>query len=145
MKSEKIVVSVILQDSGEGEVLANVPLLQGCYATGGSEDEAVERVKDVLVQHMRNTFGDHEFPPEEITETVAVKLDDKVFKYTAFFFSMGIGYKVLIPLLPGCVAKGKNFQDALKAIKEELERFASIPSTRPLFLEENVRRIEIEY
>jgi len=145
MKTEKITVTVVLQDNGEGEVLANVPLLQGCYATGGSDDEAVEKVKDVLVQHMRDAFSAHESPPEEITETVAVKLDDKIFKYTAFFFSMGIGYKVLIPLLPGCVAKGKNYHDALKAIKEELEHFASIPTTRPLFTEENVRRIEVEY
>lgn len=142
---EKISISVVISDGGEGEVLANVPLFQGVYATGNSEEEALKNIKEKVGVFMQSEFSAHEHPPEEITEPLAVKVDGKVLKYTAFFFSLGEGYKVLIPLLPGCVAMGKTFQAAFDDIKQALDRFAEIPTTKRLFIEENIKKIEVDY
>ena len=142
---EKMSVSVVISDGGEGEVLANAPLFQGVYATGNSEEEALKKIKEKIEEFLRTEYSAHEHPPEEVTETVAVEVDGKVLKYTAFFFSLGMGYKVLIPLLPGCVAKGKTFQTAFNDIKQALNFFAGIPTTKKLFIEENVKKIEVDY
>ena len=53
-------------------------------------------------------------------------------------------YKVLIPVLPGCVEMGKTYEEAVKNITKTLRHFATIPTTKEMFVEENVKKFEIE-
>ena len=55
---------------------------------------------------------------------MAKKKVAKVLKYTAVFEPEDVGgYSVTIPVLPGCVSQGENFEEALKNIKEAAELY----------------------
>lgn len=55
-------------------------------------------------------------------------IKSKVLQYTAVFEpdkECG-GYTVTIPMLPGCISEGDNFEDALKNITEAAELYLSV-------------------
>lgn len=143
---KKFVFSAVIHETDEGECTANIPLLPGCYASGNSEEAVLEEVKNKVKNFLTSEYSEDESPPGEITEVIEVKVEGKVLKYTAFFFPMGGDeYKVLFPFLPGCVAKGKTYEEALNQIKKEINIFAAIPSTKELFVQEKIKKIEIEF
>lgn len=55
---------------------------------------------------------------------MAKKKIAKVFQYTAVFEPEKTGgYSVTIPVLPGCISQGENFEEALTNIKEAAELY----------------------
>jgi len=52
----------------------------------------------------------------------------KIYKYTAVFEpdKEAGGFVVTIPVLPGCVTEGDNFEEALKNIKEAAELYLEV-------------------
>lgn len=141
----KFTYSVVIQKVDEDEYAANVPAFPGCSVSGSSEEEAIEEAQNMVKGFISQEYGQEDPLPQEITERIEVKLEGKVLKYTAFFFPMGSSeYKVLIPLLPGCVEKGKTYEEALGNIKKTISHFATIPTTKELFVEENIKKIDIE-
>lgn len=143
---KKFVFSAVIHKADEDEYTANVPLIPGCYASGNSEEVVIEEAKSKVKDFLMSEYSEDDPPPSEITEVIEVDVEGKVLKYTAFFFPMGGNeYKVLFPFLPGCVAKGKTYEDALKQIKKEINIFAAIPSTKELFVQEKIKKIEIEF
>ena len=58
--------TVIVEKDEDGNYLAIVPALQGCYAEGSTKDEALEMVKDAIALHVEDRLEAGEPIYEEV-------------------------------------------------------------------------------
>ena len=58
--------TVVVEKDDEGNYLAIVPALQGCYAEGSSKEEALEMVKDAITLHIEDRLEAGESIYEEV-------------------------------------------------------------------------------
>jgi predicted RNase H-like HicB family nuclease len=58
--------TVVVEQDEDGNFLAIVPALQGCYAEGSTRDEALEFVKDAILLHLEDRKARNEPVYEEV-------------------------------------------------------------------------------
>ncbi len=58
--------TVVVERDEDGNFLAIVPALQGCYAEGSSKEEALELVKDAIALHIEDRLETGEPIYEEV-------------------------------------------------------------------------------
>jgi predicted RNase H-like HicB family nuclease len=58
--------TVVVERDEEGNFLAIVPALQGCYAEGSTMEEALELVKDAIALHIEDRLENGEPIYEEV-------------------------------------------------------------------------------
>ena len=65
--------TVVVEQDEDGQYVASVPLLQGCYTQGDTYEEAMENIKDAIKLHIeaRRALGEH-IPIESAIDEVTV-------------------------------------------------------------------------
>lgn len=58
--------TVVVEKDEDGNFLALVPALQGCYAEGATKEEALELVKDAILLHIEDRLESGEPINEEV-------------------------------------------------------------------------------
>jgi len=64
---------VIIEQDEDGVFVASVPSLQGCYTEGGTFEETIKNVKDVIKLHIKARKETLDIPDDTKTEFVGVK------------------------------------------------------------------------
>ena len=58
--------TVVIEKDEDGNFLAICPALQGCYADGGTMEEALEMIEGVIKMHIEDRLENGEVIPEEM-------------------------------------------------------------------------------